>query len=182
MTEPATGLLVARGALDAALDDGRGALPKETGGILLGFRTPDLIVVTRLLTVPDPRSSRHSYRRRRRHAQAQMAAARADGAGAVGYVGEWHTHPADQPPSRTDLRALAATARLAAGPVALLVLAYPAAGPEVLHGLVAVRQPWPIPAISPVDFFADGLTVTDDTAASLEAEAAALLTHTEGTR
>lgn len=182
MTAPTSGILVARGPLDASLDDGRAALPKETGGILLGFRTPDLVVVTRLLTVPDPRSSRHSYRRRRRHAQDQMAAARTDDAGAVGYVGEWHTHPADQPPSRTDLRALAATARLAAGPVALLVLAYPAAGPEILHGLVAVRQPWPIPAISPVDFATGALTITDDTADSLEAEAAALLPQTEGTR
>ncbi len=178
----AVGILITGTALDAATTDGLAALPQETGGILLGFRTPDLVVVTRALTVPDPRSSRHSYRRHRRRAQAQMAAVGLDATPAIGYVGEWHTHPADCPPSRTDIRALTATARLTTAPVALIVLAYCADRSLATHGLTAVREPWPVPAISPVHMFSVDPTVTDDTVASLEAEAIEALTHPEETR
>ncbi len=176
------GILIARAALDAVLAAGEQALPVETGGILLGFRTPDLVVVTRTLTVPDPRGSRHSYRRHRRRAQAQMAAAGINETPGIGYVGEWHTHPADCPPSRIDIRALTATARLTTAPVALIVLAYRADRSVAVHGLTAVREPWPVPAVSPVQLFSASPTVTDDTTASLEAEAAEALTHPEEAR
>jgi proteasome lid subunit RPN8/RPN11 len=176
------GILIARAALDAVLTAGEQALPVETGGILLGFRAPGVLVVTRSLVVPDPRSSPHSYLLRGRRAQALMAAARTDIPAVVGYIGEWHTHPADAPPSRTDQRALGAAARLAAGPVAQVVPAYPASGPARLHGLVAVRQPWPVPAISPVDMAAVDISITDDTPTSLEAEASALLAGPKGPR
>lgn len=174
------GILVTRTAVDAAARDGRTALPRETGGILMGFRTPTAIVVTRMLTVPDPRSSRHSYLRHRRRAQAQMASADTK-ASVVGYVGEWHTHPEDQEPSRTDLRAIGETARLAGGAVALLVLAFPATGPARVHGRVAVRRgSWPIAFMDPVDFIGKGVTITDDTVVSLEAEAVAALSNPGG--
>jgi integrative and conjugative element protein (TIGR02256 family) len=176
------GILITGTALDAAITDGLAALPQETGGILLGFRTPDLVVVTRALTVPDPRSSRHSYRRHRRRAQAQMAAVGINETPGIGYVGEWHTHPADCPPSRIDIRALTATARLTTTPVALIVLAHRADQSVAVHGLTAVREPWPVPAVSPVQLFPASPTVTDDTAASLEAEAAEALTHPEEAR
>ena len=176
------GIVVTDTSLDAATTDGLAALPHETGGILLGFRTPDLVVVTRALTVPDPRSSRHSYRRHRRRAQALMAASGITETPGIGYVGEWHTHPADCPPSRIDIRALAATARLTTAPVALIVLAYGADRSLAVHGLTAVRESWPVPAVSPVHVFPVNPTVTDDTAASLEAEAAEALTYQEGAR
>ncbi len=175
----ATGILITGTALHAAITDGLAALPQETGGILLGFRTPDLVVVTRALTVPDPQSSRHSYRRHRCRAQAQMAAAGVNTTPAIGYVGEWHTHPADCPPSRTDTRALTATARLTTAPVALIVLAYRANHSVTTHGLTAVRESWPVRAVSPVHMCAVDPTVTDDTAASLETEAIEALTHPE---
>ena len=176
------GILITGTALDAATTDGLAALPQETGGILLGFRTLDLVVVTRALTVPDPRSSRHTYRRHRRRAQAQMAAAGINETPGIGYVGEWHTHPADCPPSRIDIRALTATARLTTAPVALIVLAYRADRSVAVHGLTAVREPWPVPAVSPVQLFSASPTVTDDTTASLDAEAAEALTHPEEAR
>jgi integrative and conjugative element protein (TIGR02256 family) len=168
------GILIARAALDTVLTAGEESLPLETGGILLGFRAPGVIVISRALVVPDPRSSRHSYLLHGRRAQVLMAGARTDAPAVVGYVGEWHTHPADVPPSRTDERALGAAARMAAGPVALVVPAYPASGPARVHGLVAVRRPWPVPAISPVDMVAVAVAVIDDTPDSLEAEATAL--------
>lgn len=175
----AVGILITSTAVGSATTNGLAALPYETGGILLGFRTPDLVVVTRTLTVPDPRSSPHSYRRHRRRAQAQMAAAGIETTPAIGYVGEWHTHPADCPPSRTDIRALAATARLNTAPVALIVFAYRADGSLRTHGLTAVREIWPVPAISPIHMFSVEPTVTNDTSAGLEAEATEALTHPE---
>ena len=171
------GILIARAALDIVLTAGDESLPLETGGILLGFRASDVIVATRALVVPDPRSSRHSYLLHGRRAQTLMATARNETPAVVGYVGEWHTHPADVPPSRTDERALGAAARTAAGPIALVVPAYPASGPPRLHGLVALRRPWPLPAISPVDMVVTAVDVIDDTPNSLEAEATTL---TEG--
>ena len=175
----AVGILIASTALESAASSGLTALPHETGGILLGFRTPDLVVVTRTLTVPDPRSSPHSYRRHRRRAQAKMAAAGTKTTPAIGYVGEWHTHPADCPPSRTDIRALAATARLSTAPVAMIVFAYRSDGALRTYGLTAaVGGICPVPAINPVDMFTVEPTFTNDTAASLEAEASeALITH-----
>ncbi|OHX06863.1 Mov34/MPN/PAD-1 family protein [Micromonospora sp. WMMB235] len=171
-------LLITRQTLDAMIADGMAALPHETGGILLGFRTPNLIVVTRTVTVADPQSSRRSYLRRHRQAQARMAIGRGDAPPVVGYVGEWHTHPADIGPSRTDLRALAAIARLAQGPVALVVLADPAQRLSHLHGRVAIRQDiWPVVAINPVQIEKAEVAITEDAAASLEAEATALTTR-----
>lgn len=168
------GILIARAALDIVLAAGDESLPLETGGILLGFRAPDVIVVTRALVVFDPRSSRHSYLLHSRRAQRLMAAARNETPAVVGYVGEWHTHPGDVPPSRTDERALGAAARMAAGPIALVVPAYPASGPARVHGLVAVHRPWPVPFISPVDMVVTAVDVIDNTPGSLEAEATTL--------
>jgi len=175
-------ILIARTALEVVLDAGQQARPQETGGVLLGFRTPEAIVITRTLVVPDPRSTRRSYLRHSRRAQLLMAKASIDAPPVVGYVGEWHTHPADAPPSRTDQNALAATARLAAGPVALLVPAYPPAGSVHVQGLVAERRCWAVPAISPVNVVRADVQPIDDTSESLEAEAATLLPGQKGRR
>lgn len=173
-------MLIARAALDTVLDAGQQALPLETGGILLGFRTPGTIVITRALIVPDPNGSHRSYLRHRRRAQSLMATAFADAPVVVGYVGEWHTHPADAPPSQTDRRALGAIARLAGGSVALLVPAYSGHGPVRLHGLIAQARSWPVPAIGPVHLELADVQLVEDPPDSLEAEAATLLPPTEG--
>jgi len=175
-------MLIARMALDTVLEAGQQTLPLETGGVLLGFRIPGSVVITRALVVPDPRSSHHSYVRRRHRAQHLMSTASADFLPVVGYVGEWHTHPADAPPSRTDRRALVATARLATGPVALLVPAYSQTGPAHLHGLIAHVLSWPVPAISPVDLEWAEVQPVEDAPDSLEAEAATLLPPLEGSQ
>lgn len=172
-------LRIARAALDAALAAGQQALPREIGGILLGFRTPQAVVITRVLVVPDPRSSHCTYLRHRGLAQALMEAAFADAPRVVGYVGEWHTHPNDVPPSRADRRAIGATARLATGPVALLVLAYPATGPARLCGIVAQARSRPVPVIRQMGLKLADVQPVEDTPDSLEAEAVTLLTPPE---
>jgi integrative and conjugative element protein (TIGR02256 family) len=175
VTAPSYTIFLARAALDTAVAHRTAAFPTETGGILLGFRAHDLVVVTRVHAVADPRATRFGYLRHRRRAQARMAVALSDALPVVGYVGEWHTHPADAGPSKTDLRAVGATARLAEGPVALIVLAGPDAQPATVYGAVAVRQDfWPIAAINPVEVISVEVDITDDSVASLEVEAAAL--------
>ncbi|GAA0305402.1 Mov34/MPN/PAD-1 family protein [Kineococcus aurantiacus] len=183
MPDSRFGILITRTALHEAATAGAAALPMETGGILLGFRTPDLVVVTRTVTVPDPRSNSRSYLRRREPAQALLNAAPmpAQDLQVVGYVGEWHTHPADSPPSRTDIQALGDTARLLDAPAALIVLTYTQAGHLAnVHGLIALRDPWPIRVISPVTVNAVTPTVTDDSTTTLEAEAAHTLRAGKG--
>jgi integrative and conjugative element protein (TIGR02256 family) len=171
------GILITRQVFDTTIADGTSALPNETGGILLGFRTPELIVATRAVTVADPHSTRHDYLRRHRKAQARMAIGRGDAPPVVGYVGEWHTHPACVGPSRTDLRALAAIARLAHGPVVLIVLANPTEALAQVYGRIASCQnARPVSATNTVRIDEAEVAITEVTAASLEAEATALTT------
>lgn len=175
MTTSSTSILITRTAVDGADEAGHAALPVETGGVLLGFRTPGLIVVTRTLIVADPRGGRRSYLRHRCRAQGLLAERRGCLPGVVGYVGEWHTHPADQGPSRTDLYAVGGIARLSVGPVALVVVAYPPVGVVRLYGAVGARQGSRLlRSAGAVDVREAGVSVTDDRADSLEAEAAAL--------
>lgn len=117
---------IATRALASASVAAEDALPRETGGILLGWREPDAVVVSEMIEVVDPEASPMSYVRRHAHAEAALQRALEDAAPGdpVGYVGEWHAHPAPQGPSRQDRRELRALARRTAHPVALVVLAH----------------------------------------------------------
>ncbi|MFF1400774.1 Mov34/MPN/PAD-1 family protein [Streptomyces sp. NPDC058287] len=88
-------------------------LPRETGGILLGYREDADIVVTHALVVDGPGASTHRYVRDDVRANARLAAFLAPRAESdpTGYVGEWHSHPAPFGPSPTDVAAMQATAR-----------------------------------------------------------------------
>ena len=59
-----------------------------------------------------------------------------------GYVGEWHSHPAPQPPSSIDRGALSAIVRQDRKTVALVVLALTREGEVTSHGLIG-RSRWP---------------------------------------
>lgn len=169
--------LVVREELNAAVEAGSAALPRETGGILLGFRIRDGVVVTRFLLVEDENSSTHSYLRRRRPAQRQLDAVRRHAGLAAGYVGDWHTHPEDVGPSRSDVRSIAAACRDAGGQVALIVLSYD--GPELAHThaqLVTRTHPGH-PLIRSVDLTIADVDLLDATAESLEHEASTFLTE-----
>ena len=175
-------VLVPRQAFDSAVAAGQAALPKETGGILLGFRTPQGVVATRLLVVADRSSSAHSYVRRRRPAQRLLDDVRREAGPAIGYVGDWHTHPLDAAPSRADARSIAAACRDAGGPVALLVLSYGGQDLGHTHTQVAERTHPGHPFIRSVDISNAELDVTDDEPQVPEREAAALLTESDTNR
>lgn len=175
-------VLVPHQTLDVAIAAGQAALPKETGGILLGFRTPQGLVGTRLLVVEDRSSSGHSYVRRRRPAQRLLDDVRRQAGPAIGYICDWHTHPLDAGPSRADARCIAAACRDAGGPVALLVLSYSGRDLGHTHAQVAERTHPGHPFIRSVEIRTAELDVTDDLPEALEREAAAFLTERDTRR
>lgn len=168
-------VLVPQRALDVAIAAGQAALPRETGGILLGFRTPEGLVATRFLVVEDHGSSTRSYLRRRRPAQRLLDAARGQSGAVTGYVGDWHTHPLDVRPSQADARSIAAACRDAGGPVALLVLSFTGTDLAHTYAQVAKRTHPGHPLVRPVNIGGGELQVIDDAPESLECEAATLL-------
>lgn len=120
------------------------ASPNEFGGIMVGWwEGEDLVIVDDLLPIPDHHAGRAHYERR--HGTAQRVLddyMRTRTSPDTGYIGEWHSHPAPQPPSSTDRGTLNAIVRLARRPVALVVLALDRRGEVAAHGLVG-RPRWP---------------------------------------
>lgn len=126
-----------------ALADGRVIAedrhPCETGGILLGWREECCIHVDRLIEVYDPNAERTTYARNHSEAQVALKLALTDLSPESfnGYVGEWHTHPSPQGPSTQDRKEIRAVARLAAGPVAMLVFVRSNTGEWVPRAMAA---------------------------------------------
>jgi integrative and conjugative element protein (TIGR02256 family) len=98
-------------------------LPVETGGILLGYREAANIVVTHALVVEGPGASRSRYVRddveANRILEEFLKQRSSDDV--IGYVGEWHSHPAPSGPSPTDHAAMREIAKRSSGPVGLVV-------------------------------------------------------------
>ena len=102
----------------------RQAAPKETGGILTGWREGNTVVIRFALRVEDAEARRTEYQRS--HAAAETALSdylREMADERLGYVGEWHTHPLQRKPSGKDWASLRGVAHSAGGAVALLVAA-----------------------------------------------------------
>jgi integrative and conjugative element protein (TIGR02256 family) len=114
--------------LDSALGEARTfaetALPGETGGILLGYRSERGVEVQGFLEVPDEQAGPTRYRRRHAAAQARLEAAIAGElpGSPIGYVGEWHSHPEKEGPSSRDVHELRECARQVKDHIALVVL------------------------------------------------------------
>ena len=98
-------------------------LPMECGGILLGYREDRRVVVTHAISVQASTPATDCYTRDDVQAN-QLLRTFFEGREAgdpVGYVGEWHSHPAPSLPSHVDVKALRATARSVTSPLVLLV-------------------------------------------------------------
>lgn len=113
--------------LTAAAD---AAAPLETGGILLGCRTRHAVVVAGVAEVPDHAATTTSYTLRTAQAQAVLDDVRRffPVASPVGYIGDWHSHPANSPPSPTDRRSHATLNRHYRKAMAGLVAVHTSAG------------------------------------------------------
>lgn len=82
------------------------AHPNETGGILVGVHLDKQPWVTHAIEVATPDSGRHHFKIPGGATQpAVLNARRIDHR--LGYLGDWHTHPASVGPSPTDLATLA---------------------------------------------------------------------------
>lgn len=77
------------------------AHPNETGGVLLGVRTAGRPWVVQAVEVLTTDRGRHHYRLPAGTTSAAVADARRSDP-RLGYLGEWHSHPADVGPSPTD--------------------------------------------------------------------------------
>lgn len=115
-----------RGVLAQACRIAGAAYPNETGGILVGWYSAEMIHVEQFLEVPDAEARHARYTRRHDAAQVALEELRArEGINSeLGYVGEWHAHPAAQPASPRDLAALRRIALRIGEPVALVVLSF----------------------------------------------------------
>ncbi|MBU8763327.1 Mov34/MPN/PAD-1 family protein [Micrococcus luteus] len=100
------------------------ALPRETGGLLLGYYIASEPHIVQCVEVPDPVATSARYRRDAATAAAalrQAVASETDNA--TGYIGEWHSHPGPNGPSETDSLALRQLAVAGAHDVLLVVIA-----------------------------------------------------------
>lgn len=123
MSEPI--ISVTHAALAAGIDAAERSMPSETGGVLAGWRTADGIHVVMMLEVPSSKAMQSSYVRSQRRADAALRRylkEQTPRSELIGYVGDWHSHPAPQVASRTDLASIAEFARNDGLPVGLLVL------------------------------------------------------------
>ena len=115
-------LVAPAGRCEAALAAAAAATPLETGGILFGYRAGDDVVIESTLEIPDPGATTSSYRRDHARAQSALEERLKSAPAHVGYVGEWHSHPAPAGASGQDVREIGAISKVSPHPVALLVL------------------------------------------------------------
>ncbi|UXA13660.1 SAVED domain-containing protein [Mycobacterium sp. SMC-8] len=114
-------------------------LPLETGGVLLGYREDADIIVTHALVVDGKLPSVNRYVRDDVKANELLGAFREGRADddPIGYIGEWHSHPASSGPSPTDVHAIRATAKSSDAAIALLV--HIPSSSQAFSGIVAAR-------------------------------------------
>lgn len=105
MTRPQFDVRVSEGALAEVRTLADRALPFETGGIVLGTLTATGAWITTFVEVPaaTPHLTRFRIPAGRTH-QIVVEAKASDER--IGYLGDWHTHPADSGPSHIDLATL----------------------------------------------------------------------------
>lgn len=140
MTRPPTRIDLRVDAYETIASETANNLPRETGGILLGYQENGTIVATNALVVHGKGATTTRYVRDDVRANARLKEfleQRADD-DPIGYVGEWHSHPSPSGPSPTDRATMRATAKGSAKPIALLVFAPDTAGK--FYGLIAHRQ------------------------------------------
>ena len=108
-----------QGALRSAAAD---ALPKETGGILLGCIIDGRPVVASAVDIIDREATPSSYHVPAGATLGAVAQAR-ERDGRLGYLGEWHSHPCATAPSFTDLATMLTAAQDSgiANPVLIVV-------------------------------------------------------------
>lgn len=98
------------------------AAPRETGGMLLGWWDKGSVVIEDVAVVEDENATTHSWVRNEGKAQLTLDQIKGEYASApIGYVGDWHCHPADVGVSSTDIQSLKVASAQYELPVVLIV-------------------------------------------------------------
>lgn len=98
------------------------AEPFETGGLLLGWWDEGAVVVRYAVEVQDRAATSSGWTRNEHPSQAALASAlELYQHPWLGYVGDWHSHPAPCGPSGQDERSIRRASRSFATPLLLLV-------------------------------------------------------------
>lgn len=98
------------------------AAPLEAGGLLLGWWDSGRVIVRSAVEVVDPDASGTSWIRRESFAQQALdRAITALGHPWMGYVGDWHSHPAPCGASAQDLKSIRSASRAYSQPLLLIV-------------------------------------------------------------
>lgn len=115
---------IATGIIEALSNAARIALPYETGGLLIGWRDGEHVVVCSWLQLgtPNPRTNRFDIDAKKA-TKVLKQHLRTTSNPLEGYIGAWHTHPALAPPSATDIETFGASAAATHAPLAFIVLA-----------------------------------------------------------
>lgn len=125
-------------AADTLRQQARAAAERERGGLLLGWWDHRDIIIQLAVEVRDPGATFATWTRHETAAQQALDEARATLADPrIGYVGDWHTHPAPIGASPADKAALRRASRQYDQPIALIV-ALPDGGLD-LHAARAGR-------------------------------------------
>jgi len=98
------------------------AHPRETGGLLLGWWDVGRIVVRRAVEVPDPGATANSWSRDEPRAQSALDTVLAEHQHPwLGYIGDWHSHPAAYGARSQDTASICRASTQYAQPLVLLV-------------------------------------------------------------
>jgi integrative and conjugative element protein (TIGR02256 family) len=98
-------LLIAESAIDQLRRAASLSHPLETGGILVGVHANQQPWATMAIELPAASRGRTRYHLAGGATQPAVLRTREIDP-RLGYIGDWHSHPADVPPSRTDLASL----------------------------------------------------------------------------
>lgn len=139
--ERASRVWLAERAYDKLIAAASHDLPNEAGGILVGWHQGTGIFVSDILTVADSAAGRYHFVRNHDTAEAVLSTyLDQEPDSAVGYVGEWHSHPILQPPSSIDYNSIRGVAEQMNRPVVMFVVAFDRDGSVSIYGVHAQRQ------------------------------------------
>lgn len=105
MTKPAPRIFVVESVVPDLVHAAKINAPYECGGLLLGVRTPDGVWITQAVEINSGRRHRSRFTIARGETHPLVDRARQVDE-RIGYVGDWHSHPANAGPSDRDFATL----------------------------------------------------------------------------
>ena len=109
------------GAANTIYEGADRAAPKETGGLLLGWWDKDRIIIEDANELTDKGATTNSWMRHEAQAQESLSHVLESSSELIGYVGDWHSHPANCGASGPDIYALKRASKQYQLPIVLVV-------------------------------------------------------------